>query len=128
MRPTRLALAAALATALSVPALAQPAPQESGFPVRNAGELATLCEAKAPDPRMAAKLNFCFGYAQGVVHMEQARGAAARKFCFPTPTPSRASTMGAYAKWVKGTPANAGSPTAESVIKFMVETYPCKPA
>lgn len=131
MRLSRFALAAALAAGLAAPALAQvmpPAHQESGFPVRNAGELAALCEAKAPDPRMAAKLNFCFGYAQGVVHMEQGRGVAARKFCFPTPTPSRASTMEAYAKWVKATPANTGSPTAESVIKFMVETYPCKPA
>lgn len=130
MRLPRLALAGALAATFAAPAFAQlaPAHQESGFPLRNAGDLAALCAAKAPDPRMAAKLNFCFGYAQGVVHMEQERGASARKFCFPTPTPSRAATMEAYARWVKASPATAALPAAETVMKFMLETYPCKPA
>ena len=116
------------------PALAQvmPAHQESGFSIRNAGDLATLCSAKAPDPRMAAKLNFCFGYAQGVVSSEQERAQAnkpdARKFCFPTPTPSRASTMEGYAKWIQATPANANLPAADSVMKYLVERFPCKAA
>lgn len=135
MRPSRFAMAAALATVLAAPAFAQvmpPAHQESGFPVRNAGDLATLCAAKAPDTRMAAKLNFCFGYAQGVVSLEQERALAnkpdARKVCFPSPAPSRASTMEAYAKWVHATPANANMPAAESVMKYLTERFPCKPA
>jgi len=106
--------------------------QESGFPVRNAGDLATLCSAKMPDPKYAAKLNFCFGYAQGVVSAEAERAQAnkpdARKFCMPNPAPSRASTMQAFAKWVHAAPANAAMPAAESVIKYFVERFPCKPA
>lgn len=119
---------------LALGVLAAPAvqAQESGFPVRNAGELASLCSAKAPDPKLAAKQNFCFGYAQGVVHAEQERIRAnkpdARKFCLPNPAPSRASTMEAYAKWVQATPANAGKPTADSLMTYFLERFPCPPA
>jgi len=140
MRLPRLALAGALAATFAVPAFAPAMAQiqlpraadTSGFQVRNAGDLAELCTTKASDPKHAAKVNFCLGYAQGVVSLEQERAQAnkpdARKFCFPSPAPSRISTMEGFAKWIASAPANNNLPAADSIMKYLVERYPCKPA
>lgn len=130
MHSSRWHFAAALALGLLTAGAVQA--QEAGFPVRNAGDLAALCAAKSPDPRSAAKLNFCFGYAQGVVSSEGERAQAgqpgARKFCMTSPAPSRAATMDGYAKWIHATPANTSLPAADSMMKYMTERFPCKPA
>ena len=122
MHSSRWHFASALVLGLLTVGAAQA--QETGFPVRNAGDLAALCSAKSPDPRFAAKLNFCFGYAQGVLSSEQERAQAnqpgARKFCMPSPAPSRAATMDGYAKWIHATPANANLPAADSMMKSSI--------
>ena len=126
MHPSRWLFGSALAFGLLTAGITRA--EESGFPVRNAGDLAGLCSAKSPDPRFAAKLNFCFGYAQGVVSSEAERAQGARKYCMTSPAPSRAATMDGYAKWIHATPANGSMPAAESLMKYMTERFPCKPA
>ena len=130
MHPSRWLFGSALAFGLLTAGITQAA--EAGFPVRNAGDLATICSAKPLDPRHDAKLNFCVGYAQGVTSAETERALAnqpgARKFCIPPGGPSRIATMEAYAKWIQATPANANLPAADSLMKYMTERFPCKPA
>ena len=94
--------------------------------VRSAGDLAALCAADPASAGADAKINFCHGFAQGAVD-DKFRAAAEKKpFCFPNPTPSRASTMKEFVTWVRSMPANHELNAVDGLFKFMGERFPCK--
>jgi hypothetical protein len=119
-----LAATAALAAML----LALPAQAQRGtiFQARTAGELAELCAAKPGDSLGDAKINFCHGYAQGVIQDEIRRGGEKKAFCLPTPSPSRTTTMSEFVAWVRALPEHKTPPAVEGLIQFLGERYPCK--
>ena len=103
---------------------------DPGFPVRTAGDLVGLCAPRPVDPHGIAKQNFCHGFAQGVLSGELERVRAAKgtqRICIPNPGPTRTQTLADFSKWVQALPANANELAAASLLKFMVERYPCPP-
>jgi hypothetical protein len=114
-----------LALTWAVPAVAAPpkAPPIS-LNIRSAGDLALACSAKPVSPGNAALLNFCNGFAQGVVQTERLNPEGS-KICLPTPAPKRSATMKEFVTWVMADAARQKEGASASFIRFMSERYPC---
>jgi hypothetical protein len=126
---TRLFVLAALALAPSLAATFAGGPalaQGTVLNARTAAELGELCASKPTDAPSTAKLNFCLGYAQATLDAELRQTGGKRSYCIPNPSPTRQATMGEFAGWVKGTPANGTLNTQEGLLKFMAQRFPCK--
>jgi hypothetical protein len=121
MRPIILLLAFIWA----LPAVAAPpkAPALS-INIRTAGDLAVACSAKPISPGNAALLNFCNGFAQGVVQTERLNSEGS-KICLPTPAPKRSETMKEFVTWVKADATRQKEGASAGFIRFMSERYPC---
>lgn len=115
----RLAFLAALAfAALGVPAHAQ---RPIALHARTAGELAQLCTASLRQPGGDARVNYCHGFAQGVVDLEQMHGM---RFCIPQGT-SRNATLAEFARWVRADPQRGSANPITGLTQFLQERYPC---
>ena len=114
-----------LALTWAVPAVAAPpkAPPVS-INIRSAGDLAVACSAKPVSPGNAALLNFCNGFAQGVVQTERL-GSGGSRICLPTPAPKRSATMKEFVTWVRADAARQKEGASAGFIRFMSERYPC---
>jgi hypothetical protein len=114
-----------LALTWAVPAIAAPpkAPPVS-INIRTAGDLAVACSAKPVSPSNAALLNFCNGFAQGVVQTERLNPEGS-KICLPTPAPKRSETMKEFVTWVMADAARKKEDASAGLIRFMSEQYPC---
>jgi hypothetical protein len=93
--------------------------------IRTAGDLALACSAKPINPGNAALLNFCNGFAQGVVQTERLNPGGS-KICLPTPAPKRSETMKTFVKWVMADADRKKEGASAGFIRFMSEQYPCK--
>jgi hypothetical protein len=102
------------------------APQAISLHARTSGDLAALCSADPGTAGADAKINYCHGFAQGAVDARIQLGGDKKPFCFPTPTPSRSSTMKEFVGWVRSMPANRDMPVLEGLFKFLGERFPCK--
>jgi Ssp1 endopeptidase immunity protein Rap1a len=109
----------------AVPAGATPpkAPPVS-INMRTAGDLAVACSAKPVSPGNAALLNFCNGFAQGVVQTERLSPGGS-KICLPTPAPKRSETMREFVTWVMADASRKKEGASTGFIHFMSEQYPC---
>jgi hypothetical protein len=118
----------ALAVATTTVLLALPAQAQRGvvLQARTAGELAELCAANPKDPQGDAKVNFCHGFAQGAILVEQRRTEGKKLFCFPSPAPTRTATMTEFVSWVRALPEHRTPPAIEGLFQFLGERYPCK--
>src|SRR5215831_13090969 len=87
---------ALLATGITLAAPAPAAVTESQFPPTTVRDLIAICSADNDDPRMTAAVNFCHGFVEGAVIVEEANEShkGARKlFCLPTPRPPRGTEL-----------------------------------
>jgi hypothetical protein len=98
--------------------------EPGGFAVRNAGDLASLCSGGPGGGERTAALNFCHGYAQGVVALELQHEK--RAFCIPNPSPSRTQTMNEFVTWARSNPTRLSGSASEAVVAFFRERFPCK--
>lgn len=102
------------------------AAQPISLRVRTAGDLAELCGANPKEPAADAKINYCHGYAQGVVELELQHTADKKPFCFPSPAPSRTATLAEFTSWVRALPEHRALPATDGLFKFLGERFPCK--
>jgi hypothetical protein len=102
------------------------AAQPIALRVRTAGDLAELCGANPKEPAADAKINFCHGFAQGVVDLQLQHSGDKKPFCFPSPAPSRTATMGEFVNWVRSLPEHRALPATDGLFKFLAERFPCK--
>lgn len=113
-----------LALTWAVPAIAAP-PQAPAVSIDiTAGDLAVACSAKPDSPGNAALLNFCNGFAQGVVQTERLNPGGS-KICLSTPAPKRSETMKGFVTWVMADAARKKESASTGFIRFMSEQYPC---
>ena len=86
--------------------------------IRTAGDMAASCNATA-SPANAARINFCYGFAQGVLQTAQ------DKVCLPKPAPKRSETLKEFLPWVtqKGKKDELAS---TAFLQYMSERFPCK--
>jgi hypothetical protein len=94
---------------------------------RTAGELAALCAVSPETPGADAKINYCHGFAQGAVDDRLRVDADKRPFCFPSPAPSRTSTMHEFASWVHADASRREMPVLDGLFTFLHERFPCRP-
>lgn len=104
---------------------AAPPPPPISLNIRTAGDLAAACSTPPSNAVNSARLNFCTGFAQGVL---QAAGQnpSAPKYCLPSPSPKRSDTMKEFATWVKADAARRTELASVSFLKFMAQQFPCK--
>lgn len=119
-----VAYAALAATVCALPAQAQ---KSVNLQARTAGDLAELCAANPKEPLGDAKINFCHGFAQGAITVEQRQGGEGKKaYCFPSSPPSRSATMNEFASWVRSNPSHRTMPAVDALFRFLGERFPCK--
>jgi hypothetical protein len=102
------------------------AAQPISLHARTAGELAELCGANPKEPAADAKINYCHGFAQGVVDLQLQHSGDKKPFCFPSPAPSRSATLGEFVNWVRSLPEHRTLSATDGLFKFLAERFPCK--
>jgi Rap1a immunity proteins len=104
---------------------------ESQFPPRTVADLIAICGPAQDDPAMTAAVNFCHGYAEGAVDVEEAHEAqpGARKlFCLPTPRPPSGSELASFIAWANQRPARLDMPAIDGMFIYLAGKYPCPAA
>jgi Rap1a immunity proteins len=130
MRPRCLVLGAALLVSATVTplTLAPAAVTDAQFPPNNVRDLIAICAPAPDDPRMTASVNFCHGFVEGAVIVEEANEAhkGARKlFCLPSPRPPRGSELTNFMAWANAQPGRLDMPSIDGVFIYLAERFPC---
>jgi Rap1a immunity proteins len=97
---------------------------EGGFVTRTAGDLADVCSGGPGGTERTAAMNFCLGYAQGLMSITIDKDKAA--ICLPANPPSRAATMKDFATWARASEQHRSMPAARGLLAFFQERFPCK--
>jgi hypothetical protein len=121
---------AALLTSATVAPLrlAPAAVTDAQFPPNNVRDLIAICGPDKDDPQMTAAVNFCHGFVEGAVIVEEANEAhkGARKlFCLPSPRPPRGSELTSFIAWANQQPGRLDMPAIDGVFVYLVERFPC---
>jgi Rap1a immunity proteins len=101
---------------------------ESEFPPKTVRDLIAICAPDHSDPMMTAAVNFCHGYAEGAVDVEEAHEAqkgAPKLFCLPTPPPPRGSELTSFIAWANAQPARLDIPAIDGMFIYLAGKYPC---
>jgi hypothetical protein len=127
MKPAGVVLGVALM--MGVVSNAPAAVTESQFPPRTVRDLIAICAPDKEDPMMTAALNFCHGFAEGAVIVEEAHEAqrGGRKlFCLPSPRPPRGSELTSFIAWSNENPARLDMPAIDGMFIYLAGKYPCQ--
>ncbi len=123
----RLVLAGLLACGVSFGAAAQKLePQD--FEVRSTNDMVDLCTVAATNELYREAIHFCHGYLTGAYayHVRLMSGPNAQNmFCMPNPPPSRTDAINKYVIWVKSNPKYKGDPVPDTMLRFLIASYPC---
>ena len=101
---------------------------DSQFPPNTVRDLIAICSADKDDPRMTAAVNFCHGFVEGAVIVEEANEShkGARKlFCLPTPRPPRGSELASFIAWANEQPTRLDMPSIDGVFIYLAQRFPC---
>ncbi len=94
--------------------------------VATAGDLADLCGANPKEAASDARINFCHGFAQGAVDVERKYAGDKKKYCMPSPAPTRTATLTEFVNWVRALPAHRALGPVDGLFTFLAERFPCK--
>ena len=92
--------------------------------IRTAGDLADACTTRPTDRVSFARLNFCNGFAQGVLQTDR-QNPDGTKICIPTPSPKRSVTMKEFASWVRADASRKDEVASVAFLRFMAGRFPC---
>jgi hypothetical protein len=101
---------------------------DSNFPPRTVRDLIAICAPDQNDPMMTAAVNFCHGFVEGAVIVEEAHEAqkGARKlFCLPNPRPPRGSELSSFIAWANEQPERLNMPAIDGAFIYLAGRYPC---
>jgi hypothetical protein len=104
---------------------------QSQFPPMTVRDLIEICAPAKEDPMMTAAINYCHGFAQGAVLVEEAHEAqpSGRKlFCLPSPQPAEGSEITKFVSWANALPSRLDEPAIDGMFIYLAETYPCPQA
>ena len=130
MRSRCLLVAAALmaGTTATPSARAPAAVTDAQFPPVNVRDLIAICAPAPDDPRMTASVNFCHGFVEGAVVVEEANEAHKgmhKLFCLPSPRPPRGSELTNFITWANEQPGRLDMPSIDGVFVYLAERFPC---
>ena len=124
----KLIIAALAATAL-LPLQTQAIPSIDSFELRSAQDLVDLCAVPDNDPMVEAAHGFCYGFLSGAGSYHRALNAgkdAHPLYCLPKTVESRAEVARLFVDWSRANPQYMGEPAIDTLIRFAVQTWPCK--
>ena len=101
-----------------------PKPSPISLNIRTAGELANACTVTPTSQASFAQLNFCNGFAQGVLQAD-GQNPSGTKICFPRPSPKRSVTMKEFASWVRADVSRKDEVASVAFLRFMAGRFPC---
>ena len=122
MKPTFLICGVVLA-ATAVPSMAKDTPKAS----TTTQQYVAMCQNKAD----AAAQNFCHGFGQGVyeTYLITRHPKRAKPFvCIPQPGQSRQDAVDGFIGWSAKNPQFNDASAADTILRYLGETYPCKKA
>ena len=100
------------------------------FNLKNAQDLADLCDAKPGDALYADAKQFCYGFLSGVVHFHDALAAGPKghRVVCPEGKVTRQDGAAIVAAWAKAHPDEASRTNpAEAVVKAALDKWgPCQ--
>ena len=102
------------------------AAQPISLRARTAGDLAELCGVNPKEAAADAKINFCDGFAQAAVDLELQHSGDKKPFCFPSPPPTRTTTLREFVNWVRALPEHRTLSATGGLFQFLAERFPCK--
>ena len=108
--------------------LAPAAVTDAQFPPDNVRDLIAICAPDKDDPRMTAAVNFCHGFVEGAVIVEEAnevQKGARKLFCLPSPPPPRGSELTSFIAWANQLPGRLDMPSIDGVFVYLAERFPC---
>ena len=108
--------------------IASAAVTESQFPPRTARDLIEICAPAKEDPMMTAAINYCHGFAEGAVIVEEAHEGQRdirKLFCLPSPRPASGSEITKFITWANALPSRLDEPAIDGMFIYLAETYPC---
>ncbi len=121
-------LIAGIALAASTATLASAQVTTSQFPPRTVRDLIAICSAGNDDPMMTAAVNYCHGYTEGAVDVEQAlqnRQTLRKLICLPATRPPRGAVLKSFIAWVNAEPSRIDMPALTGMFVYLLTTYPC---
>jgi len=101
---------------------------ESQFPPTTVRDLIEICTPAKEDPMMTAAINYCHGFAQGAVLVEEAHQGhrdVRKLFCLPSPRPPSGSEIGKFIAWANVLLSRLDQPAVDGMFIYLAETYPC---
>jgi Rap1a immunity proteins len=130
MRSRCLLLGAALLVGATVTplTLAPAAVTDAQFPPNTVRDLIAICAPAPDDPRMTASVNFCHGFVEGAVIVEEAneaRKGVRKLFCLPSPRPPRGSELENFTIWANQQPGRLDMPSIDGVFVYLTQKFPC---
>jgi hypothetical protein len=100
------------------------------FNLKNAQDLADLCDAKPGDELYAEARQFCYGFLSGVVHFHDAlaTGPKGHRIVCPEGKVTRDDGVAMFVAWAKAHPDEAGTMNpAEALVKAALDKWgPCQ--
>ena len=93
--------------------------------IRTASDLADACTVIPNSRTSFARLNFCSGFAQGVLQTER-QNPSGTKICVPSPSPKRSETMKEFASWVRVDTSRRDGVASVAFLQFMAGRFPCR--
>jgi len=108
--------------------IASAAVTESQFPPRTVRDLIEICAPAKEDPMMTAAINYCHGFAEGAVIVEEAHEGqrdVRKLFCLPSPRPASGSEITKFITWANAMPSRLDEPAIDGMFIYLAETYPC---
>ena len=92
--------------------------------IRKASDLAEACTVTPTSKTSFAQLNFCNGFAQGVLQTND-QNQNGTKVCIPSPSPKRSATMKEFANWVRADATRKDELASVAFLQFMGGRFPC---
>jgi hypothetical protein len=94
---------------------------DAQFPPNTVRDLIAICAPDKDDPRMTGSVNFCHGFVEGAVVVEEANEShkgAGKLFCLPSPRPPRAAELTNFITWANQQPGRLDMPSIDGVFVY----------
>jgi len=101
-----------------------PTPVAISINIRSASDLADACTVTPTSKADFARLNFCNGFAQGILQTN-GQNPNGTKICLPNPSPKRSETMKEFASWVRADISRKDDLASVAFLRFMAGRFPC---
>ena len=101
---------------------------ESNFPPGTVRDLIAICAPDQSDPMITAAINYCHGFAQGAILVEEAHEEhrdVRKLFCLPSPPPPSGSEITKFIAWANALPSRLDQPAVDGMFIYLAEIYPC---